>query len=300
MTLLSWHHRTVIRNGINLAARHCGNPNGATVVLVHGYPDNSEVWEPLAAHLAGDYQVVVYDVRGAGASSAPKGLAAYRLTELCADLFAIIDAFSPHRPVHLVAHDWGSIQSWEAVTEPDAQQRIASYTSLSGPCLDHVGYRLRNGGNGGDRLSSLRQAAQSWYIAAFHLPVLAPTAWKLGLANAWPAILRRTEHIDAPTNPTQSRDGAQGVALYRANMLPRLLRPRERRAQLPVQLLVALKDRYVSPSLTAVAEPWVETLCRHEMDTGHWGPLLAQPDVTARHLLAFIEQVEDASGTSAV
>lgn len=284
-----WQYRTVIRDGVNLVTRQCGNPHRPTLLFVHGYPDNSEVWDRVAEHLVDHYHLVAYDVRGAGGSSAPRGLAAYRLEQLSADLFAVIEAVSPDRPVHLVAHDWGSIQAWEAVTEPGAEKRIASYTTLSGPCLDHVGQSLRQAG---DLSTSLRQLAKSWYIAAFHLPALAPLAWKLGLAEAWPAMLQRTERLTAPANPTQGRDGAQGVALYRANMLPRLLHPGERRTLVPVQQLVALKDRYVGPHLAETAEPWTGALWRRTLNTGHWGPLLGYPETTAAYLREFVDHIE--------
>ena len=52
---------------------------------------------------------------------------------------AVVDAVSPERPVHLVGHDWGSIQAWAAVTDPSLGDRFASFTSMSGPSLDHVG-----------------------------------------------------------------------------------------------------------------------------------------------------------------
>ncbi|MFP1677356.1 SDR family oxidoreductase [Alloalcanivorax sp. C16-2] len=286
-----WQHRTVIRDGINLAVRGRGDPAAPTVLCVHGYPDTGEVWDALADALGNGYRVVTYDVRGAGASSAPRPLAAYRLAELRDDLFAVIDALSPERPVHLVAHDWGSIQSWEAVTEPGAERRIASYTTLSGPCLDHVGQSLRAAG---DPLASLRQLAKSWYIGAFHLPGLAPLAWKLGLGDAWPGVLRRTEGVKASPSATQSRDGAQGVALYRANMLPRLLRPRERRTNIPVQLMVARRDRYVGPGLLENLPEWTSRLWRRELNTGHWGPLLTHAPVTADYLKEFIAHVEGA------
>lgn len=297
--MTSWQHRTVIRDGINLATRRRGNPDRPTVVFVHGYPDNGAVWDQIADLLANHYHLVCYDVRGAGASSAPKGLAAYRLEELSADLFAVIDAVSPHRPVHLVAHDWGSIQSWEAVTELGAEKRIASYTSLSGPCLDHVGESLRDTG-AGDLTASLRQLAKSWYIGAFHIPALAPLAWKLGLADAWPEVLKRTEKLNAPINPTQCRDGTQGLALYRANMWPRLMHPGERRTTIPVQLLVALKDRYVGPHLADLANSWTGALWRREMDTGHWGPLLAHPAATATYLREFVDHIEGAPANGAL
>ena len=32
-----------------------GNANNPALVLVHGYPDNQEVWEPVIGHLVQDY-----------------------------------------------------------------------------------------------------------------------------------------------------------------------------------------------------------------------------------------------------
>ena len=40
-------------------------PSGLTIVLVHGFPNSSEVWEPVARHLAQRFHVVAYAVRGA-------------------------------------------------------------------------------------------------------------------------------------------------------------------------------------------------------------------------------------------
>lgn len=123
-----------------------GDTHRPTVVLVHGYPDTSAVWLAVAERLAARYHVVAYDVRGAGASAAPSGTEAYRLERLVEDLAAVIDATTaaaPDRPVHLVGHDWGSIQGWEAVTTEPLAGRIASFTSISGPWLANVSYGLR-------------------------------------------------------------------------------------------------------------------------------------------------------------
>lgn len=135
--------RTVHSAGVDLAVFEQGDPAAPTVLLVHGYPDTHRVWDDVAEDLAADHHVVRYDVRGAGESSVPAGRAEYRLELLAADLFAVADAVSPDRPVHVVAHDWGSLQSWEAVTEPGAERRLASYTTMSGPCLDHMGHWIR-------------------------------------------------------------------------------------------------------------------------------------------------------------
>ena len=65
------------------------------------------------------------------------------------DLQAVVDTLIPGREFHLIAHDWGAIQSWESVTGEPLQNRIRSYTSISGPSLDHAGHwvqrRLRAG-----------------------------------------------------------------------------------------------------------------------------------------------------------
>ncbi len=133
---------------VRLAVYVSGPHDAPPVVLVHGYPDSAAVWEPVRAQLDARYRVISYDVRGAGASDAPASRAAYRLERLAADLAAVADAPGGARPFHLVGHDWGSIQSWEAVTDPAFRGRIASYTSISGPCLDHASFGLRGGGAG--------------------------------------------------------------------------------------------------------------------------------------------------------
>lgn len=190
-------------DGVELAAYRWGNRAGPTLLLVHGYPDNHEVWLPLVYALASDYQLVAYDVRGAGASDKPGKRLDYHLTKLANDMEAVILATSPNQPVHVVAHDWGSIQSWEAVTEPRLAPLLASYTSLSGPCLDHVGHWMR------DRLQQkspkawgqvVSQLLSSWYIGMFHTPLLPELLWRTGLAKLWPSYLQRVEGVHNPTS----------------------------------------------------------------------------------------------------
>src|SRR5690242_17337653 len=129
-------------DGTRLALHEYGNPSGPTVVAVHGYPDNHHVWDGVAAALAG-YRVVAYDVRGAGDSDKPRGRRAYRQEQLTADLLTVLDEVSPDEPVHLLAHDWGSMQSWDAVSNPAHAARFASFTSISGPSLPYAARWLR-------------------------------------------------------------------------------------------------------------------------------------------------------------
>jgi len=279
---------------VELAVQVHGAAGRPVVLLVHGYPDSSQVWNKVVAPLSARYRVVTYDVRGAGDSSAPTHTAAYELEHLVADLAAVVDTVSPQQPIHLVAHDWGSIQSWEAVSTERLKGRIASYTSISGPSLDHAGYwvmqRLRSAAPG-DIAKVANQLLHSWYIGAFHLPLAAPLAWKLGLDQLWPKLLERFEGISAESTPTQNRDGQHGLKLYRANVARRLLAPRERRTSVPVQLVVPTRDRFVSLELLDGIEQWVDRLWRRDVAAGHWLQL-SHPQLVVRHVAEFVDFIE--------
>lgn len=285
--------------GLNIAVRCWGDPQRPTMVFVHGYPDNNAVWQRVIECLAGPYHLVAYDVRGAGGSDAPSGTRGYRLPCLVGDLAAVIDAVSPEQPVHLVAHDWGSIQCWEAVTDEKLQPRIRSYTTLSGPCLDHVGQWL------GARLkrptpanlrAALGQLIRSWYVYVFHLPLLPELMWRAYLGRAWPRLVRRAEGMEIPPSPTQVRDGVNGMRLYRANFRRRLSHPERRFTRVPVQLIVATQDAYVSPRLYDDLDQWVPQLRRREVDTGHWLPL-KRPDWLAQQIDEFARLTDPGSQT---
>ncbi|GAA1167086.1 NAD(P)-dependent dehydrogenase (short-subunit alcohol dehydrogenase family)/pimeloyl-ACP methyl ester carboxylesterase [Kitasatospora gansuensis] len=289
--------RTVDSAGLPLAVFEQGDPAHPTVILVHGYPDTHVVWDDIAEDLAVDHHVVRYDVRGAGESGVPANRDGYRLERLGADLFAVADAVSPDAPVHVVAHDWGSVQSWEAVTEPGAEQRLASYTTMSGPCLDHLGFWMRKRfrrPTPRHLRQLLVQGAHSWYITAFHLPLLAPATWKLWLAKSWPRVLRDLEAVNPrPGHPqaTLKQDAVRGIELYRANMRPTIRSPRERYTEVPVQLLTLSRDHYVNEFLSEGLEHWAPRLTRRTVNGTHWSALLEHGPVVAAHVRSFIGSV---------
>ncbi|MGD9987213.1 SDR family oxidoreductase [Pseudonocardia sp.] len=257
-------------DGLRLAVREHGDPSNPTVVAVHGYPDDRHVWDDVVADLAMDHHVVTYDVRGAGESDAPRRRDAYRVDRLAADLAAVIDAVSPGAPVHLLAHDWGSVQSWHLVTDPDFRDRLLSYTSISGPCLDHIGRWFRTA-SARDRR---RQARKSWYISFFRLPVVPVLAWRSGILGA---VLARRERIAPPS----TRTAVNGLELYRANIGDRVRSPQRRVTSVPTQVLAPRGDAYVGPSLARSAETFAETLWVREVTGTHWLPR-TRPDVVAR------------------
>ncbi|MFD4554769.1 SDR family oxidoreductase [Streptomyces sp. NPDC058469] len=294
MTLEGARERWVRTGGVELCVAELGDPSRPTVVLVHGYPDSKEVWSEVASRLADRFHVVLYDVRGHGRSTAPEPLrGGFTLEKLTDDFLAVADAVSPDRPVHLVGHDWGSVQSWEFVTVERTVGRIASFTSMSGPSLDHFGHWINK------RLTRptprrvgqlLGQGAKSWYVYLLHTPVLPELAWRGPLGKRWPKILERVEKIPRGDYPTSSlpTDAAHGAWLYRDNVRARLRRPRpDAYAHAPVQLVTPLGDAFLSERLYDELELWAPGLVRHTLPAKHWIPR-TRPDQLASWITEFV------------
>lgn len=271
--------RVPTSDGLELAVQETGDPAHPTVVLVHGFPDDHTVWDGVVPLLAADHHVVTYDVRGAGASDAPKRTSGYRIPRLIDDLAAVIDAVSPGEPVHLIGHDWGSIQSWHAVADPSVAARLRSFTSISGPHLDMAAAWLR--GVRHHPLATAGQVLHSSYIAAFQVPVVPELAVATGLIN---------RVVPGPERP--SRDLRNGFGLYRANMLGRLARPRPERVTVPVQVIAPEGDAYVGSRMQREAPaPYVEHLLTHRIDGDHW-VVVKDPDAIVRRFLDFTSYAE--------
>lgn len=299
MTLKGARERWVRTGGVELCVAELGDPGRPTVVLVHGYPDNKEVWSEVAVRLAGRFHVVLYDVRGHGRSTAPRPLhGGFTLAKLTDDFLAVADAVSPDRPVHLVGHDWGSTQSWEFVTTSRTKGRIASFTSISGPSLDHLGhwFNARVKRPTPRRVSQLLgQGARSWYVYALHTPALPELAWRGPLGTLWPKILERVERVPGGDYPTASlpTDAAHGAWLYRDNVRARLRRPRpDAYAHAPVQLIVPEDDPFLSERLYDDLDRWVPRLTRRTIPAGHW-VTRTRPDQVAAWIEQFATSAED-------
>ncbi|RJQ87048.1 SDR family oxidoreductase [Amycolatopsis panacis] len=286
------HKQVTASDGVRLSVRVRGVPEGPTVVLVHGYPDNSSLWDGVVAELGRHHCVVTYDVRGAGESDKPRGRGAYRLDQLVDDLAAVVDEVQPTGKVHLVAHDWGSIQAWHAVTGDRLRGRIASYTSISGPSLDHAAAWFR------DQLTrptpkrlahAMRQLLHSYYILFFQLPVLPELMWRTGAMRA--LMCRLEPDVNAP----KTSDGVHGLKLYRANMGPRMARPQPRPADVPVQVLTPSGDAYVTAPLQTEVQRWVPDLRVRRIIGSHW-VACGKPGVVAAaaaELIAYAESGEE-------
>ncbi|MCX2965786.1 SDR family oxidoreductase [Gordonia aquimaris] len=299
--MVDWRMQRVNNGGVSLAvfevagsATSADDRHRPTVLLVHGWPDTHHLWTHVAPALAADNHVVAYDCRGFGQSDRPDGDAAYRLEALADDLFAVADAVSPDRPVHVIGHDWGSVQAWEAVTRPGAEDRIASFVSVSGPNLDQLGTWARQKLRRPTPRNLGHAAAQvgsSAYTVFFQLPVLPRMFFGVaGSAAVWREFLHRVEGTPRDrviVGDTLRQDMVSGLRLYRANIRAKLIDPRTRSTLVPTLELVNERDIALRPAIFDDTYQYAQRLWRRSTPTGHWLPY-TNPDHLVRSASDFI------------
>ncbi|WP_322919445.1 alpha/beta fold hydrolase [Nocardioides renjunii] len=286
---------SVHRGRTDLAVFEGGDPDGPTLVMVHGWPDTHRMWHGVADLLADTHRLVAYDTRGQGESVSTQPDDGFTLDVLGSDLLAVVDSVSPDRPVHLLAHDWGSVQAWEAVCRPGAEQRIASFTSMSGPHLGHVtewvrGTLSRPSARGVGEV--LGQALSSSYVPFLVSPLAPPVLRAVGGPRGWRRLLGAVEgRPPAPEAYADSLadDMVSGLRYYRANLLRRHDRRSGLRTKVPVLQLALTRDPAIRPAALAASDPWTESLERRALPLGHWAPV-THPAVVADQVAGFVRE----------
>jgi short-subunit dehydrogenase/pimeloyl-ACP methyl ester carboxylesterase len=275
------------------------NRQRPTVLAIHGYPDNHHLWDGVAAHLGGhhngQYNFVAYDVRGAGESARPPGRSGYRFPQLISDVGAVIDSLGVGQ-VHLLAHDWGSIQGWAAVTDDAMMSKIASFTSISGPHLNYAGKFLRSPRTPRGVFDVVRQFLASGYIWFFLSPGLPELMIRSGLGvkviDAFGRIGNSSTRTESRAPVRSTGDYVNGLNLYRANMPAPFLAPGAQlpATKVPVQVLVPRKDIFVTPALQRFTGSIPLGSRVIPIEGGHW-VVTSRPDVIARLTSEWIDRV---------
>ncbi len=152
-------------NGYQFRTRVAGLTQPAedadTVILLHGFPVTSAMWEPIIAPLAdAGYRVVAFDQRGYSPGARPEDQSAYAIANLVSDVIAIADAVGAEK-FHLIGHDWGAAIGWTTVMQHP--QRILTWTGISIAHPVAFGEALQ---------SDPDQQARSGYFALFTTPYL--------------------------------------------------------------------------------------------------------------------------------
>ena len=101
---------------------------GPAVLLLHGFGDTGDMWQPLAERLVKDHTVIIPDLRGMGLSSHPEG--GYEKTAQARDLIGILDALKVGS-VQLVTHDIGNMVGYALIAQfPD---RVSKWVVMDAP-----------------------------------------------------------------------------------------------------------------------------------------------------------------------
>ncbi|MGE2814632.1 SDR family oxidoreductase [Mycobacterium heidelbergense] len=266
------------------------DPARPTILAIHGYPDNHHVWDPVAeefgARYPGRYNVVAYDVRGAGESSRPPKRSGYAFAQLVSDIGTVIDSLGVQQ-VHLLAHDWGSIQGWAAVTDDSVMGKVASFTSISGPHLRYAGAFLRSGRTPRTLAQVARQLVSSGYIGFFLSPVVPELAFRSRLGvkvvEALERIGRSSTRSRHHKSPRSVADYVNGLNLYRENMPAPFLSPGPElpKTTVAVQVLVPRRDIFVTPALQRFTGAIPAGGRVISIEGGHW-VVTSRPEVIAR------------------
>jgi pimeloyl-ACP methyl ester carboxylesterase len=285
--------------GVRIAVYEEGNPDGPTVVLVHGWPDSHVVWDGVAPLLADSFHIVRYDNRGVGKTSVPKPISAYTMACYADDFAAVIDAVAPDEPVHVLAHDWGSAGMWEYLSRPGAGDHVASFTSVSGPSGDHLNryivgslkrpYRPRQ------FLRALSQFLSFAYMGFFSIPVVGPLAVRGFIAEGVRRMLVLRDGIPPERlhhSPTYKTDAANSLKVYGANYFRSVASARtDHYVDVPVQVIVNTKDQFVRPHVYDDLKQWVPRLWRRDLRAGHWSPM-SHPQVLASSVRELVEHLD--------
>jgi len=255
------------------AATKSGEPRG-TIILLHGFPQDRQSWDQVAATLAGNgYRVLAPDLRGYSPGARPAARAAYRNSELAADVLALADAAGAER-FHLAGHDWGAALAWYvAGRQPE---RVASLAALSVPHPQAFAEAMVTGG----------QVIRSWYMAAWQLPWLPERMLGRRGGQALQGMLVGSGLDTASAERYAARAVAPATLRgplnwYRA--MPFSLREPPGPVQVPTMFIWGNRDRFVGRAAAERCQRHVRGRYRFaELDgASHWLPERSADQVAA-------------------
>lgn len=282
----------IAANDMEFRARVAGfgpdEGSAGNVILLHGFPETSIMWEPLVAALAeADYRVVAFDQRGYSPGARPEDVSEYVMPQLIGDVMAVA-AVAGFETFHLVGHDWGSAVGWATTMALPA--KVQSYNALSIPHIAAFGEAIA------DENSEQRQ--KSGYMAFFATPWLPERVFAFDGFDILKTSLY-TDHSEttvAEYLALFAEPGALSGALnwYRAGGLRVASDGGDNSDQLdpnislPVQFIWGNQDAAVSADSVALHRPYLKGTYREvELEAGHW-LMEEQTSVVVERVVDFI------------
>jgi pimeloyl-ACP methyl ester carboxylesterase len=252
--------------------------DGPPVMLLHGFPDNSQLWRnQIPALVEAGFRVVAPDLRGRGESDMPKRVEDYAFPLLLQDVAGIMDALGIEK-ANVVGHDWGSALAW--VVASFAPERLERLVAIS------VGHPAAFSER------TIEQLAKSWYMWIIQFPIaeelFSKDDWKL--FRAWVGTQADAneyiEHLAKPGRLTA------GFNWYRANITPEsLVSPAHQFPPIACPVLAIHSDRDFALSERQMTDSKNFVTGQFQFErvpgAGHWIPL-EEPERLNELLIGFL------------
>ncbi|GLY01530.1 alpha/beta hydrolase [Actinoplanes sp. NBRC 101535] len=120
-----------------------GPSDGEPVLLLHGFPQDHREFDAMLPHLhAAGLRTYTVDQRGYSPGARPGEAAAYRITEMTADVLALLDALGLES-AHIVGHDWGASVGWLLAANHPGRVRTLTAVSVPHPRAMMLAMRVR-------------------------------------------------------------------------------------------------------------------------------------------------------------
>lgn len=131
-TRTNMRYRSTDIDGLDLFYREAGPEDAPVILLLHGFPSSSRMYETLMPLLATDYHVIAPDYPGFGHSSAPSpDRFAYTFDHLADVMLRLIDKLQLRRYT-LVVQDYGGPVGFRiALQRPEAVQALVVQNAVA-------------------------------------------------------------------------------------------------------------------------------------------------------------------------
>jgi len=125
-------YRSIKVDGLTIFYREAGRPDAPTLLLLHGFPSSSRMYDPLLARLAERYHLVAPDYPGFGHSDAPPAQAfAYTFDHLASVMEHFTEALGLNHYALYVQDYGGPVGMRMALAHPERLQALIVQNAVS-------------------------------------------------------------------------------------------------------------------------------------------------------------------------
>lgn len=131
-TRSTFRYSTVNVDGVDIFYREAGPKDAPTLLLLHGFPSSSRMYEPLMPFLAPEFRVIAPDYPGFGNSEAPSPESyAYTFDNIARSIEQFADALKLDRYVLFMADYGGPVGFRLAMARPDKVKGIVIQNAVA-------------------------------------------------------------------------------------------------------------------------------------------------------------------------